>query len=212
MEQRKRLTIGVELAAKPELLLFLDEPTSGLDSQTSWSILSLLQKLKNNGQAILCTIHQPSAILLEQFDTLLLLHNNGKTVYFGPIGPSGKTMLSYFEKNGGFECPDDANPAEYMLEVTGVAPGAHSDIDWPLVWTNSVERENVRQQLAEWKNSSVDNAKTESNSKESQASYTEFAAPYHVQLHETLVRIFQQYWRTPRYIYSKLSVVTLTVS
>lgn len=26
-EQRKRLTIGVELASKPELLLFLDEPT-----------------------------------------------------------------------------------------------------------------------------------------------------------------------------------------
>jgi ATP-binding cassette, subfamily G (WHITE), member 2, PDR len=29
VEQRKRLTIGVELAAKPDLLLFLDEPTSG---------------------------------------------------------------------------------------------------------------------------------------------------------------------------------------
>lgn len=29
VEQRKRLTIGVELAAKLALLLFLDEPTSG---------------------------------------------------------------------------------------------------------------------------------------------------------------------------------------
>lgn len=38
VEQRKRLTIRVELAARPQLLLFLDEPTSGLDSQTSWSI------------------------------------------------------------------------------------------------------------------------------------------------------------------------------
>ena len=28
VEARKRLTIGVELASKPELLLFLDEPTS----------------------------------------------------------------------------------------------------------------------------------------------------------------------------------------
>jgi ATP-binding cassette, subfamily G (WHITE), member 2, SNQ2 len=33
IEARKRLTIGVELASKPELLLFLDEPTSGLDAQ-----------------------------------------------------------------------------------------------------------------------------------------------------------------------------------
>ncbi|CAD7062712.1 unnamed protein product, partial [Tilletia caries] len=39
VEQRKRLTIGVELAAKPELLLFLDEPTSGLDGQSAWSII-----------------------------------------------------------------------------------------------------------------------------------------------------------------------------
>lgn len=30
VEARKRLTIGVELASKPELLLFLDEPTSGM--------------------------------------------------------------------------------------------------------------------------------------------------------------------------------------
>lgn len=31
-EQRKRVTIGVELASKPQLLLFLDEPTSGMFS------------------------------------------------------------------------------------------------------------------------------------------------------------------------------------
>lgn len=36
VEQRKLLTIGVELAAKPKLLLFLDEPTSGLDSQVRY--------------------------------------------------------------------------------------------------------------------------------------------------------------------------------
>lgn len=30
VEHKKRTTIGVELAAKPKLLLFLDEPTSGL--------------------------------------------------------------------------------------------------------------------------------------------------------------------------------------
>lgn len=54
VEQRKLLTIGVELAAKPKLLLFLDEPTSGLDSQSSWAICSFLRKLADAGQAILC--------------------------------------------------------------------------------------------------------------------------------------------------------------
>lgn len=83
VEQRKRLSIGVELAARPRLLLFLDEPTSGLDSQTSWSVSQLIKKLTRRGQAVLCTIHQPSALLFDQFDRLLLLAPGGKTVYFG---------------------------------------------------------------------------------------------------------------------------------
>lgn len=85
VEQRKRLTIGVELAAKPPLLLFVDEPTSGLDSQTSWAVLNLLEKLSKAGQSILCTLHQPSAMLFQRFDRLLLLADGGKTVYFGEL-------------------------------------------------------------------------------------------------------------------------------
>jgi ATP-binding cassette, subfamily G (WHITE), member 2, SNQ2 len=79
-EARKRLTIGVELASKPELLLFLDEPTSGLDAQSAWNIVRFLRKLADRGQAILCTIHQPSALLFESFDRLLLLKSGGETV------------------------------------------------------------------------------------------------------------------------------------
>ncbi|KAK6442722.1 Multidrug resistance protein [Oleoguttula sp. CCFEE 5521] len=85
VEQRKRLTNGVELAAKPELLLFLDEPTSGHDSGTLWAIYDLMQKLKNSGQAILCTIHQPSAMLFQRFDRLHFPAKGGKTVYFGEV-------------------------------------------------------------------------------------------------------------------------------
>ena len=80
VEARKRLTIGVELASKPELLLFLDEPTSGLDSQSAWNIVRFLRKLADHGQAILCTIHQPSSLLFESFDRLLLLQRGGETV------------------------------------------------------------------------------------------------------------------------------------
>jgi len=85
-EARKRVTIGVELASKPELLLFLDEPTSGLDGQSAWNIIRFLRKLADHGQAILCTIHQPSSLLFESFDRLLLLQRGGETVCAHPNG------------------------------------------------------------------------------------------------------------------------------
>lgn len=83
VEQRRRLTIGVELAAKPELLLFLDEPTSGLDSNSAYSIVRFLRKLAQAGQAIICTIHQPSSVLIQQFDMILALNPGGNVFYFG---------------------------------------------------------------------------------------------------------------------------------
>jgi ATP-binding cassette subfamily G (WHITE) protein 2 (PDR) len=115
VEQRKLLTIGVELAAKPALLLFLDEPTSGLDSQSSWAIVAFLRKLADSGQAVLATIHQPSAILFQEFDRLLFLAKGGRTVYFGDIGKNSRILLDYFESNGAGKCGDDDNPAEYSM-------------------------------------------------------------------------------------------------
>lgn len=112
VEQRKLLTIGVELAARPKLLLFLDEPTSGLDSQSSWAICAFLRKLTDMGQAVLCTIHQPSAVLFQEFDRLLFLAKGGKTVYFGEIGENSGTLLDYFESNGARKCDSKENPAE----------------------------------------------------------------------------------------------------
>jgi len=59
VEQKKGLTVGVELAARPDLLLFLDIPASGLDSQSAFSIVRILKKLSQAGQDIIRTIHQP---------------------------------------------------------------------------------------------------------------------------------------------------------
>lgn len=101
VEQRKRVTIGVELAAKPELLLFLDEPTSGLDSQSAFNIIRFLKKLAAAGQAVLCTIHQPNAALFESFDRLLLLQRGGRCVYFGGIGPHARYVRKYLPSAGG---------------------------------------------------------------------------------------------------------------
>ncbi|PGH14867.1 hypothetical protein AJ79_02729 [Helicocarpus griseus UAMH5409] len=209
VEQRKRLTIGVELAAKPQLLLFLDEPTSGLDSQTSWSILNLIDTLTKHGQAILCTIHQPSAMLFQRFDRLLFLAKGGKTVYFGDIGKGSSTLSSYFERNGASPCPPNANPAEWMLEVIGAAPGSTSEIDWPEVWRNSPERAAVHAHLDELKSTLFEKGQTQATTTDDPESYREFAAPFSVQLWECLVRIFSQYWRSPTYIYSKTALCVL---
>lgn len=66
IEKKKRVTIGVELCARPRLLLFLDEPTSGLDSQGATSIVALLRRLADQGLAILCTIHQANQQQFEE--------------------------------------------------------------------------------------------------------------------------------------------------
>ena len=199
VEQRKRLTIGVELAAKPALLLFLDEPTSGLDSQTAWSIIALLRKLANNGQAILCTIHQPSAVLFQEFDRLLFLVYGGKTVYFGDIGHKSQTLTSYFERNGSRRCGDEENPAEWMLDVVGAAPGSINTIDWPEVWQESEEKHCIRETLAEMKKD-LSGLPAEDDP----TALREFAEPFTTQLFAVTKRVFEQYWRTPAYLYSKV--------
>ncbi|KAJ3578494.1 hypothetical protein NPX13_g2074 [Xylaria arbuscula] len=200
-EQRKRLTIGVELVAKPDLLLFLDEPTSGLDSQTAWSIATLIRKLCNEGQAILCTIHQPSGILFEQFDRLLLLSFGGKTVYFGNIGKDSRTLIDYFEGHGAASCAPMENPAEWMLKVIGAAPGSRADVDWAQVWRGSQEYKEVQIELDRLNHRRPPSRLDPSKAAEGLA--LAYAAPFHMQLLACTKRVFQQYWRTPSYIYSK---------
>ena len=114
-KQKKRLTIGVELAAKPSLLLFLDEPTSGLDANAAFSIVRFLEKLCAAGQAIICTIHQPSSMLIQQFDMVLALNPGGNTFYFGPVGDNGEAIVKYFAECG-IECLSAKNVAESILE------------------------------------------------------------------------------------------------
>ncbi|KAK6461937.1 ABC-2 type transporter-domain-containing protein [Scheffersomyces coipomensis] len=199
VEQRKRLTIGVELVAKPDLLLFLDEPTSGLDSQTAWSICKLIRKLADHGQAILCTIHQPSALLLQEFDRLLFLQQGGETVYFGDLGENCQTLIEYFERNSPHKCPREANPAEWMLEVIGAAPGSHAEKDYYDVWRNSSEYQEVVNELDRMETELV---KLPVNTDPEKYKLFARSLPYQYLL--VTKRVLQQYWRTPSFTYSKI--------
>ncbi|KAJ9420068.1 ATP-binding cassette transporter CGR1 [Fusarium oxysporum] len=174
----------------------LDEPTSGLDSQTSWAICDLIEKLTASGQAVLCTIHQPSAMLFQRFDRLLLLAPGGKTVYFGDLGEQSQTLLKYFERNGAPPCPQDANPAEYMLEIIKPSNDEEAEkIDWHQIWRDSPEFQERRMPLE--------------NGDASQ--HKEFVASFSTQFREVLIRTWKHFWRSPTYIWSKIALIVLSV-
>ncbi|QBM88980.1 ATP-binding cassette, subfamily G (WHITE), member 2, SNQ2 [Metschnikowia aff. pulcherrima] len=204
VEQRKKLTIGVELVAKPSLLLFLDEPTSGLDSQSAWSIVQLLRSLANAGQAILCTIHQPSSTLFEEFDRLLLLRKGGQTVYFGDIGEHSHDIVSYFESHGARKCTSAENPAEYILEVIGAGATASTSQNWFDVWQSSNERVSAEKRIDEL--IAEGNARAPM-SKEDPANSTELKSKYAAsvisEMRHVTWRTALAFWRNPEYIMAK---------
>lgn len=199
VEQRKRVTIGVELAAKPELLLFLDEPTSGLDSQSAFNIVRFLRKLAAAGQAILCTIHQPNSALFENFDRLLLLQRGGRCVYFGDIGKDAHALLDYFHRHGA-DCPPAANPAEWMLDAVGAGSAPRiGDRDWADIWDDSEEFAEVKRHIAEVKQerlAAVGSAEP--------VDQKEYATPLSYQIKKVVHRQNLSFWRTPNYGFTRL--------
>jgi ATP-binding cassette subfamily G (WHITE) protein 2 (SNQ2) len=201
VEQRKRVTIGVELAAKPSLLLFLDEPTSGLDSQSAYSIVRFLKKLSQAGQAIICTIHQPSSVLIQQFDMILALNPGGNTFYFGPVGENGSSVIKYFADRG-VKCPPNKNIAEFLLETAakGRKRADGKKLNWNEEWLNSENAKEVKQEIQRMKN---ERSKVEPPPAGNQH---EFASPITLQTTELTKRLFIQYWRDPAYLYGKLFV------
>lgn len=207
VEQKKRLTIGVELCAKPKLLLFLDEPTSGLDSQSAFNIVRFLRRLASAGQAIICTIHQPSSELFLEFDRVLALNPGGKTFYFGEVGKNGRTMVDYFEARGA-KCDPSANPAEFLLEVgTGKGSGSvdGNRVDWPAVWSDSQEAKATRDvinKLEEDRKAATGHQEHE-HGRDSDGE-KEFAAPIWLQTKMLTMRVWRNYWRDASYGYSKM--------
>lgn len=200
VEQRKRVTIGVELVAKPSVLLFLDEPTSGLDGQSAYTTVRFLRKLANVGQAILVTIHQPSAQLFTQFDTLLLLSKGGKTVYFGDIGENACTLNAYFARNGA-PCPLEANPAEHMINV--VSGSISGGKDWNQVWLSSPEYEYTVKELDRILH-------TEAKQPSQDHDSSEYATSLWEQTRVVTTRMSVALWRNTDYVNNKLLLHIIT--
>lgn len=69
-EQRKRLTIAVELVSNPSII-FMDEPTSGLDARAAAIVMRAVKNVVATGRTTVCTIHQPSIDIFESFDEVV---------------------------------------------------------------------------------------------------------------------------------------------
>ncbi|KAM4111345.1 hypothetical protein ACJW30_05G060300 [Castanea mollissima] len=136
-EQRKRLTIAVELVANPSII-FMDEPTSGLDARAAAIVMRTVRNTVDTGRTVVCTIHQPSIDIFEAFDELFLLKHGGQEIYVGPLGRHSWHLIQYFEGiEGVSKIKDGYNPATWMLEVTSSAHETTLGIDFANVYRNS---------------------------------------------------------------------------
>ncbi|KAK5783684.1 hypothetical protein PVK06_038197 [Gossypium arboreum] len=136
-EQRKRLTIAVELVSNPSII-FMDEPTSGLDARAAAIVMRVVKNIVNTKRTIVCTIHQPSIDIFESFDELILMKRGGQMIYSGELGQHSSRLIEYFEGIPGVpKIKENHNPATWMLEVTSPPVEAQLGIDFACIYKES---------------------------------------------------------------------------
>ncbi|GMP76128.1 hypothetical protein CsSME_00032936 [Camellia sinensis var. sinensis] len=136
-EQRKRLTIAVELVSNPSII-FMDEPTSGLDARSAAIVMRAVKNVVATGRTTVCTIHQPSIDIFEAFDELILMKRGGQIIYSGMLGQHSSKLIEYFEGiNGLPKIRENYNPATWMLEVTSTSVEAELGLDFAAIYKES---------------------------------------------------------------------------
>jgi ABC-type multidrug transport system ATPase subunit/ABC-type multidrug transport system permease subunit len=198
VEQRKRLTLAVELVANPSIV-FLDEPTSGLDARAASVVVSAIRNTVNSGRTVVCTIHQPSYDIFEAFDELVLLKPGGRLVYNGPLGDGAKTLVEYLQSLPGVQpLPPRHNPANWMLSVTSPQGETAVHTDFAKVYAQSDVARNVMETIKQYE---VPEAGSQPLRMEEM-----HGAPIATQLRANLLRFSRMYWRSPEYNLTRLAV------
>ncbi|KAK9923261.1 hypothetical protein M0R45_031690 [Rubus argutus] len=198
-EQRKRLTIAVELVANPSII-FMDEPTSGLDARAAAIVMRTVRNTVDTGRTVVCTIHQPSIDIFESFDELLLLKRGGQEVYVGPLGRHSCHLIKYFERIGVNKISDGYNPATWMLEVTAPGQELALGIDFTDVYKNSELYRRNKQLITEFS--------TPAPSSEDLYFPTQYSQPFLTQSMACLWKQHWSYWRNPLYTAVRLLFTT----
>ncbi|GMN37140.1 hypothetical protein TIFTF001_006570 [Ficus carica] len=148
-EQRKRLTIAVELVANPSII-FMDEPTSGLDARAAAIVMRTVRNTVDTGRTVVCTIHQPSIDIFESFDELVLMKRGGQLIYSGPLGRNSHKVIEYFEAIPGVpKIKPMYNPATWMLEVTSIGTEVRLNMDFAEYYKSSSLHQQIKSLVKE---------------------------------------------------------------
>lgn len=190
-EQRKRLTIAVELVANPSIV-FMDEPTSGLDARSAAIVMRTVRNIVNTGRTIVCTIHQPSIDIFESFDELLFMKRGGQLIYAGPLGPKSCELIKFFEAVEGVpKIRPGYNPATWMLEISSSVEENHLGVDFAEIYRKSILFQRNKELVESLSKPNPDSKDLNFPTKYSQSFFDQFLA--------CLWKQNLSYWRNPQY-------------
>ncbi|KAK4410533.1 ABC transporter G family member 42, partial [Sesamum angolense] len=184
-EQRKRLTIAVELVANPSII-FMDEPTSGLDARAAAIVMRTVRNTVDTGEP---SFAQSISLALI---SLKLLMRGGHVIYAGPLGQHSQKVIEYFETIPGVpRIKEKYNPATWMLEASSVATEARLGLDFAEYYksTSLYQRNKV---LVEELSMPAPGAKNLYFS-------TQYSQPTLGQFKSCLWKQWWTYWRSPDY-------------
>ena len=95
--QKKRISIGMELIADPELFI-LDEPDSGLDGVIARELFERLRDVANQGKIVIAITHTPDRVV-DLFDKVIVLARDsgrvGRLAFYG----TPDEAKEFFEKD-----------------------------------------------------------------------------------------------------------------
>ncbi|KAJ2998824.1 hypothetical protein NUW58_g204 [Xylaria curta] len=204
--QRKRVSIGMELAAAP-MAIFLDEPTSGLDATSASSIMRTLKAIARLGISVIVIIHQPRMEIFEMLDELILL-GNGQIIYEG----SEAGVREFFE-NVGFRFPEHANTGDVITDIitgNGRAYKTSGDVSKEALishWANSRQSAAIKSQHESLQPDRASIVKTTTIHRKL---LKQRGAPRWKQCWLCLRRAILQQWRTKSTFWFEMGLASLT--
>ncbi|CAN0916311.1 Pleiotropic drug resistance protein 2 [Linum grandiflorum] len=190
-EQRKRLTIAVELVANPSII-FMDEPTSGLDARAAAIVMRTVRNTVDTERTVVCTIHQSSIDIFESFDELLLMKRGGEVTYAGPLGRHSHKLIEYFEAVPGVpRISEGINPATWMLDISSAAVESQLNVDFTEIYSQS-ELYKRNQEL-------IEELSTPAQGSKDLYFPTQYAQDFLNQFAACFMKQNRSYWQNPQY-------------